>query len=132
MGSVSRMKTKRRRNRSQSGLILLETMFAIAILGTAVFASLVAVSTAAMATEKASTDARAAWIATSQIELIRAAPFVATPGQYAATSGLPDGYAVQNVTSAFADGEDDIQTVTVTVLKNGSSVLEIEVVKVNR
>ncbi len=128
---AGRDKRRAQLSRPQRGVILLETLVAVAILSTAVLASLVAVSTTSIATEKVSEDATSSWLATSQIELIRESPYVSTGGTYPVVTA-PAGYTVSNQTSVFPGGDDFIQNVTVTIVYGGETIYEETVVKVNR
>jgi type II secretory pathway pseudopilin PulG len=110
---------------------MIEMMIAVAIVGTAMLAVVSAFSTASKNAQFIEEAATAQWLATSQIELVRAATFVATPGTYAAVAA-PTGFAVTNATSAVSGGDSNIQIVTVTVTENGDTVFEASTMKVNR
>ncbi|MBI4307130.1 MAG: hypothetical protein HY678_12500 [Chloroflexi bacterium] len=115
----------------QRGFIMVETVFAIAIIGTAVATAAGAMSVSAKVMERASVRTTAAWIAVSQAELIRDATYVATGGQYTLVP-TPSGFTVSNATSAFPGGDAAIQNVTITVQRNGVTVLTSQIVKVDR
>ena len=115
----------------QGGFLLVEAAVAIGIVGTATLATLGFISTAAGAVAHNSAETTAAWVATSQAEYIGQAPFVAAPGQYNAVPA-PEGFVVSNATAPYPDGDGAIQTVTITVEYQGSQVLSIEIVKVDR
>ena len=117
--------------RSQRGFLMIETMLAVAIVGTAMLAVVSAFSTASRVSSFVEDTATAEWLAISQIEVIRTAAFVLTPGTYPAVSA-PAGFAVANTTSAITGGDENIQTVTVTVTKAGEVVYTTSTVKVSR
>lgn len=117
--------------RSQRGFLMIETMLAVAIVGTAMLAVVSAFSTASRTSSFVEDTTTAEWLATSQIEVIRTTAFVLTPGTYPAVSA-PAGFAVANTTSAITGGDQNIQTVTVTVTKAGEVVYTTSTVKVNR
>lgn len=115
----------------QRGFLMVETVFAIAIVGTAVATAAGAMSVSAKVMERASVRTTAAWIAVSQAELIRDASYVTTGGTYASVP-TPALFTVSNSTSAFPGGDASIQNVTITVQRNGVTVLTSEIVKVDR
>ena len=116
---------------SERGFVLIEMMLAVAIVGTAMLAVVTAFSTASKTAQFVDSAATSQWLATSQMELVRAATFVPTPGTYAAVTA-PTGFAVTNVTSAVAGGDANIQIVTVTITEDGATVFEASTMKVNR
>ncbi|MFW6195467.1 MAG: type IV pilus modification PilV family protein [Chloroflexota bacterium] len=117
--------------RRQRGFLLAEAMVALAIVSTAVVASFGAISTTSLTTSRVTIQNVAESVAISQAEAIQAEAYVSTGGEYPSVS-TPDGYTVENETSTVDDGDENIQTVTVTVFHNGSQVLETEIIKVNR
>ena len=125
-------KTDRKRGRlRQSGVILIETLVAISIISTTVLASMMALSTASIASKQVAEDTNGAVVAVSQIELIRTLPYVATGGTYTSIAP-PAGYAIANITTAYPGGDSNIQNVTVTVTADGDVVQEQTIVKINR
>lgn len=120
-----------RRPSGERGLMLVETVFAIAIVGTLLATAAGAISVSARTLDLAGERTTASWIATSQAEFVRATGFVATGGAYP-NIDTPAGYSVTNSTSAFIGGDAAIQNVTVTVSRNGQVILTRQIVKVNR
>jgi type II secretory pathway pseudopilin PulG len=110
---------------------MIEMMLAVGIVGTAMLAVVTAFSTASKNAEFVDDAATAQWVATSQIELIRAATFVVTPGTYTAVTA-PAGFTVANTTAGVTGGDTNIQIVTVTVTEGGATVFEASTMKVNR
>ena len=119
-----------RRSLRQRGFMLVESLVAISIVGTGILAAVVSLSTSSRATTQAREQATAAWLATSQIETIKAEPFIATPGTYP-TVTPPEGFTITNTTSAFEGGDGFIQDVTIQVFRHGQLVSTIEMVKLN-
>ena len=115
----------------QSGLILLETLVGISVISTTVLASMMALSTASIASKQVAADTNGAVVAVSQVELIRTLPYVATGGSYTSITP-PAGYAVTNTTVAYPGGDSNIQNVTVTVTVEGKVTQEQTIVKINR
>ncbi|NQW21577.1 MAG: type II secretion system protein [Chloroflexi bacterium] len=120
-----------RPTRSERGFVMIEMMLAVGILGTAMLAVVMSFSTASKTAAFIDDSATAEWVSTSQMELVRAAIFVPTPGTYSVVTA-PTGFVVSNATSAIAGGDANIQIVTVTVTKDGATVFEASTVKVKR
>lgn len=116
---------------SQRGFVMIEMMLAVAIVGTAMLATVSAFSTASKTSKFVQETTTAEWIATSQIELIRVATFQVTPGVYASVP-VPAGYSVSNATSAVVGGDANIQIVTVTVSRGAEDIYSSSALKVNR
>lgn len=117
--------------RRQLGFVMIEAVVALAILGTATTAMLSSLSIGAQLSNSTTLRGTADWVATSQSNFIYDAPFVLTPGVYAAVNA-PDGYTVSNQTAPVIGGDDAIQNVTITVSFDGKTLLTTEIMKVNR
>lgn len=117
--------------RSQRGFVMIEMMLAVAIVGTAMLAVVAAFSTASATAQHVEGATTGEWVATSQIELIKTATYVLTPGTYTSVAA-PVGFAISNSTSAVTGGDENIQIVTVTVTRNGENVYTTSAMKVNR
>ena len=124
-------RAKAGRAHTQRGFVMIEMMLAVAIVGTAMLAVVAAFSTAARTAEFVEESTTGEWVATSQIELIKTAAYVLTPGTYAAVPA-PVGFAVANTTANVAGGDANIQIVTVIVTQGGENVYETSALKVNR
>lgn len=121
----------------QHGFILVETVFAIAIVGTVVATAAGAMSVSARVMDRASTRTTASWIAVSETEFVREETYLAT-GEYA-TVPVPDGFTVSAVVSEtpvpetpVQQGDAGIKYVDITVQRNGTTVLTHRIVKVDR
>ena len=117
--------------RAQRGFVLIEMMLAVGIVGTAMLATVLAFSTASRTSDFVESATKGEWIATSQIELIKTATYVVTPGVYPSVTA-PAGFAVSNFTSNVTGGDSNIQIVTVTVSEGGEPVYTTSALKVNR
>jgi type II secretory pathway pseudopilin PulG len=106
-------------------------MLAVAIVGTAMLATVAAFSTASRTSAVVENATTGEWLATSQIELIKTSAYQLTPGTYASIP-VPAGFAVSNTTASVTGGDANIQTVTVIVSKAGKTVYETSALKVNR
>lgn len=119
------------RRSDQRGTAMVEAMAAIAITASAGVAALSLVSIASLTSNNTSAEATASWVAASQAEMIQAAAYVATPGEYAALTA-PSGFIVSNTTSDILSGEPAIQLVTIAVTKAGKEIVSVALVKVDR
>ena len=116
---------------SQRGFVMIEVLFAVAIVGTAMLATVSAYSTASLTAAFVERATTGEWVATSQIEFIKTAAYVLTPGTYASVP-VPTDFAVSNATSDVTGGDENIQIVTVIVSRGGETVFETSAMKVNR
>jgi len=120
-----------RSSRSQRGVILVEALVAIAIMGSATTAMLTSLSSGAITTSRTALRGTADWLATSEANLIQEAPFQATPGTYT-NIAPPTDYVVTNATTPVIGGDAQIQTVTITISYQGLVLVTTEILKVDR
>lgn len=109
---------------SQRGAGLIELLIAVAIIGTGLVAAISALSTGSLAVRSAAHDAVAQSLVQANLEEVKAAPYAET---YEAISET--GYDV------FIDVDtaaENLQKITVTVLREGTTLLAVEDYKVNR
>jgi Tfp pilus assembly protein PilV len=114
----------------QRGLGLVETLVAVAILGTAVVGFTAALSTGAISTGVHGQEVTAQRLAQNQVESIKNQNFNAA-GTYT-TVTVPAGYTISLAKSAVPGANTNIQKITVTVLHNGVTAFTIAAYKVNR
>jgi type II secretory pathway pseudopilin PulG len=117
---------------AQRGFVLIETLVAVGIIGTAVLGSMIAVSTASRVTSEVEEKVTAQWVAASYVDWIRGAPYVVVPGTYVPNPAIavPVGYTVQIATSNYTTlPPASFQRVTVTVSKGGVPVLTTRFLK---
>ncbi len=117
----------------EEGVGLVEVLVAVAILGTAVVALLAAVSTGSLGVASSDERVTAANLARSQLEYVKSQPYAAAPAAYA-TVTPPAGYSVSAEATSITDPPADalIQKITVTVARDGETVLTVEDYKVDR
>jgi type II secretory pathway pseudopilin PulG len=127
---MNMMKRIKKILRSQRGISLVETLVAVAILGTAVVAFVAALSTGVISTNVHGQEVTAQRLAQNQVESIKNQVFN-TSGTYTIVS-LPSGYTITLAKSAVPGANTDIQKITVTVLLNGVSAFTVAAYKVNR
>ena len=116
----------------QRGIMLIEAVMAVAILGIALIPILSALSTTTRASQKVVMRFEVENMASSQMEYTKAQPFVTAPTTYETFGTIPTAYTV--VTEAVVlDGYDgNIQKIVVTVSYEGRIVRVLEDIKVNR
>jgi len=114
----------------QKGIALVETLVAVAILGTAIVTFISALSTGAISVGDNDQETTAQRLAQSQLESTQSAAF-ALSGVYA-TIATPAGYSLTITTGSVAGADVNIQKITVTVLRDGNSILQVSGYKVNR
>ncbi len=121
-----------RRNslREQSGIGLMETLVALAILGVITVTFLSGLNTASKAAFTADEQTTAESLAQSQMEWAKRATYVEEASQYSPAS-IPDGgdyvnYSVAITAEPLRDPDDGIQKITVTVSHADGTVIELE------
>jgi len=115
----------------QRGLGLVETLVAVAILGTSVIAFIAALSTGSIAVGQHDEEVVAQSLAQAQLEYTKSYAYNAGASTYPAIAA-PEGYTISANVSPVPNTDDDIQKITATVLRDGESILIVEDYKVNR
>ena len=118
--------------RSERGFTLVEALVAIAIVSIAFTALLAALSTGALATNKADRRITAQTLARSQLEYTKAQEYKVAPATYDTFTPIPQGYTVVAEASSIDGYDEDVQKITVTVSYQGEVVQVLEDLKVNR
>jgi type II secretory pathway pseudopilin PulG len=115
----------------QKGLGLVETLVAVAILGTAVVAFIAALSAGSIAVGAQDEEVVIQGLARSQLEYTKSYTYIPGAKSYP-TISTPENYALA-VTVGIAPGTDaNIQKITVTVSRDGQVLLTVSDYKVNR
>jgi Tfp pilus assembly protein PilV len=114
----------------QKGIGLVETLIAVAILGTAVVTFISALSTGVISVGENDQETIAQRLAQSQIEYTKNLAF--NPAGVYAIITAPAGYSLTVNAGSVPDTDANIQKITVTVLHNSISVLAVSDYKVNR
>jgi Tfp pilus assembly protein PilV len=126
-----RLTQAKHRAQEQRGLGLVETLVAVAILGTAVVAFVTALSAGSMAVGEHDGEAMAQGLAQSQLEYTKS--YAYSPG--AVTYPLlaaPAGYSLSVGVSSVPNTDTDIQKITVIINRGDEDILQVEDYKVNR
>lgn len=78
----------------EGGFSLFEVVIALAIVGTAVIATGIAMANTARVSVRSEESVTLTQLLRAQIETIQQSPFLADPTQYPKISGIPDGFSV--------------------------------------
>jgi Tfp pilus assembly protein PilV len=127
--------TKLRRSRfhlnSQRGIGIVETLVAVAILGTSVVAFVVSLSTGSLTVNELDRETTAQGLAQTQMEYTKNYAFIPGAVSYPVLDA-PDTYSVSVGVQAVPGADTNIQKITVTVEKDSVSILAVTDYKVNR
>ena len=115
----------------QRGLGLVESLVAVAILGTAVTAFVVALSSGSIAVREQEEQVIAQGLAQTQLEYVKSCSYDTEATTYP-TVDTPEGYAISVAVSSVPDTDADIQKITVTISSEAEDILTVENYKVNR
>jgi len=120
----------------ESGVSLLETLVAMAILGIISVAFLSGLTTASRASIISDQRVTAESLARSQLELVKHAAYVSEASQYTPTQIPSDnsytGFSVTITAQPLESPDDGVQRITVTVLRSGADLYVLEGYKVDR
>ncbi len=116
---------------SQTGIGLVETLMAVAILGTSVVAFVVALSVGSLTVNEQNRETIAQGLAQSQMEYTKNYAFSPGVTTYPILA-VPATYSVSVNVAAVPSADTNIQKITVTVLKDGVNILTISDYKVKR
>ncbi len=115
----------------QDGVGLVEVLVAVAILGVTLVAFLTAISTGSLGVATTEERVTAENLARSQLEYTKSQAFLPAPASYA-TVTPQTGYAVSADAVSIPEGASAIQKITVTITRNGETLLTVEDYKVDR
>jgi type II secretory pathway pseudopilin PulG len=115
----------------QRGLGLVETLVAVAILGTSVVAFVVALSAGSMAVGKQDEEVVAQSLVQTQLEYTKSYAYNPEATTYP-TVDAPEGYTISVAVAPVPDTDDDIQKIMVTISRNSENIITVADYKVNR
>jgi len=115
----------------QDGVGLVETLIAVAILGVTLVTLLAAISTGSIGVATTEERVTAENLARSQLEYAKSQAYLTAPASYA-TVTPPAGYAISAEATSIPEGDSSIQKITVTVTRDGDTLLTVEDFKVDR
>jgi type II secretory pathway pseudopilin PulG len=116
---------------SQKGIGLVETLVAVAILGTSVVAFVVSLSVGSLTVNELDRQTVAQSLAQTQIEYIKNLAFIPGAATYPVLAA-PATYTVSVDVSGVPGTDMNIQKITVNVRKDGVDILEVTNYKVKR
>ena len=115
----------------QDGVGLVETLVAVAILGVTLVTLLAAISTGSIGVATTEERVTAENLARSQLEYAKSQSYLTAPASYA-TVTPPVGYTISAEATSIPEGDSSIQKITVTVTRDGDTLLTVEDYKVDR
>jgi type II secretory pathway pseudopilin PulG len=121
----------RDRAQDQTGLGLVETLVAIAILGTSVVAFVVALAAGSIAVAEQDEAVVAQSLVQTQLEYIKSCTYNPEATTYP-TVDAPEGYTISVGVTSIPDTDADIQKITVTVSRESATIITVADYKVNR
>ena len=132
MGTIRKgLARVKNRTQDQRGLGLVETLVAVAILGTSVVAFVVALSAGSIAVGEQDEEVVAQSLVQTQLEYTKSYPYDPEATTYP-TVDTPEGYAIAVGIDSIPDTDADIQKITVTISRDSENIIAIENYKVNR
>lgn len=118
--------------KKQAGFGLVESLLAVAILGSTVFMLLNGLSTGVISVGILQEDIVAENLGRTQLEYTKSLPFNAAPFSYDSVETIPEGYSVTADAVAVTERNANIQRLTITVYRGIEAVCVLEGFKVNR
>ena len=115
----------------QRGLGLVETLVAVAILGTSVVAFVVALSAGSIAVGEQDEEVMAQSLVQTQLEYTKSYPYDPEATTYP-TVDTPEGYTISVGIASIPDTDADIQKITVTISRESENIMTVADYKVNR
>jgi len=117
--------------KDETGLALVETLITIAVLGIAIVAFAVAMSTGALAVSESDQEVTAQSLARTQMEYIKGYPYDPVATTYP-TISTTDNYSISVAVTSVPEADENIQKVTATISRDAQALLIIEEYKVKR
>lgn len=116
---------------NERGFGLVETLAAVAILGVAVVALVLGLSTGSITVGEGNQELVAQSLAQTQLEYVKDYPYDPAATTYP-TVDTPEGYSIGVEAGSIPDADTDIQRITVTISRDGEAILTVKDYKVNR
>ncbi len=117
--------------RNERGLALMESLIAVAVLGTTVLAFTVALATGALGINENAQEVVAQGLARSQLEYTKSYAYDPSATTYPAVT-TPPGYAISVAVASVPSTNANIQKITANITRDGNLIMTIKDYKVNR
>jgi len=115
----------------EEGLTIVESLIAVAIVGVALVAFAVALSTGSLAVWESDQEVTVQSLARTQMEYIKGYPYDPDATTYP-TVNATDNYSISVAVTSVPDTDTNIQKVTANISRDGQVLLTVEDYKVNR
>ncbi len=115
----------------ETGFGLVESLAAVAILGVAVVALVIGLSTGSVTVREGNQEVVAQSLAQTQLEYVKSYPYDPEATTYP-TVGTPEGYSISVEVGSVPGTDTDIQKITVTISRDEEAILTVEDYKVDR
>jgi type II secretory pathway pseudopilin PulG len=129
---MTKLKRSRFHLNNQRGIGIVETLVAVAILGTSVVAFIVSLSTGSLAVNALDQETTAQSLAQTQMEYTKNYAFIPGTFFYPVIPDIPDTYYLFVFSQQVPGADMNIQKITVFVIKDGVFILTLSDYKVNR
>ena len=117
--------------KDEGGISLVEAIVTIAIIGVALVAFSIALSTGSLAVNESDQEVTAQSLARTQMEFIKGYPYDPYAATYPAVD-TTDNYSISVAVTPVPDADVNIQKVTATISRDAVVLLTVEDYKVNR
>jgi len=117
--------------KSERGFGLVESLAAVAILGVAVVALVIGLSTGSVTVREGNQETVVQSLVQTQLEYIKNYPYEPGATTYP-TVDTPEGYSISVGVGSISHTDTDIQKITVTISRGEEGILTVEDYKVNR
>ena len=117
---------------SQSGMTMVEQLVVLGIVALALTAALAAVGTGARGLTTTASQNQALALAVSQMEHVKSQTFISSATTYATGPVVPAAYTLSTAVSAVPGASTSVQKVTVSIVRNGKTVMTLEDLKLDR
>lgn len=116
---------------NERGFGLVETLAAVAVLGVAVVAFVLGLSTGSITVREGNQELVAQSLAQTQLEYVKNYPYDPAATTYP-TVDTPEGYSICVEVGSIPDTDTDIQKIMVTISRDEADILTVEDYKVDR
>lgn len=127
----SRRRARPENRAGQRGLGLVETLAAVAILGTAIVTFVAALSAGSLAVNEQGNEVVAQRLVQTQLEYTKSVTYNGTATTYP-TVAAPAGYDITVKVTSVPNTDNQIQKITVTVARGGQDLLSAAEYKMDR